>query len=183
MNRKALVIGVLLVTPLLVFLALSFRSDPRQIDSPLIGKPAPVFALADLDGNVYRLAELRGRPVVLNFWATWCQPCIVEHPVLQAGARRYRGQVEFLGVVYQDEPDKIRRFITERGAWGPSLVDPDVKVAIAYGVYGAPETFFIGADGMVAEKITGPVDPRTLKRILDSLLAAAPAAEGERRVG
>ncbi len=171
MNRKVLLFGTLLVAPLLVFLALSFRFNPNVIDSPLVGKPAPGFALRDLDGEVVRLRDLAGQPVVINFWATWCQPCIVEHPVLISGSRRYAGQVTFLGVVYQDRPELIRQFLRERGAWGPSLVDPDNAVAIAYGVYGAPETFFIDAGGNVAEKVTGPVSPRQLDRILGGLLA------------
>ena len=108
--------------------------------------------------------------MVINFWATWCQPCIVEHPVLLAGARKYEGRVAFLGVVYQDEPAAIRRFVSVRGAWGPSLIDENSGVAIAYGVYGAPETFFIDANGTIVEKVTGAVDPRTLVGILDPLL-------------
>ena len=170
MNRTALILGALLVAPLLVFLWVSLGKDPRSIESPLVGKPAPTFSLEDLDGNVHRLAESRGRPVVINFWATWCQPCIVEHPVLVSYARRYAGQVDFLGVVYQDEPDAIRRFVATRGAWGPSLVDPGSRVAIAYGVYGAPETFIVGPDGVVVEKVTGLVTPQTLDRILGDLL-------------
>ncbi|MDH3254447.1 MAG: redoxin domain-containing protein [Acidobacteriota bacterium] len=170
MNKKVLLTGSLLSLPVLVFLGISFRFDPRTIDSPLIGKTAPGFALEDLDGNRIDLAALRGKPVLLNFWATWCQPCIVEHPVLQAAARRYADRVHFLGVIYQDENDAILRFLRQRGSWGPSLVDPDVKVGIAYGVYGAPETFFIDSSGIVAEKVTGPLSPGQLDRILGGLL-------------
>ncbi len=170
MNRLALAVGALVTVPLLVFLAISLRSDPRRIDSPLIGRPAPVFALPDLDGQIVSLEELRGKPVLINFWATWCQPCLVEHPVLQAGAERYRDQVHFLGVVYQDDPQAIRRFVERRGAWGPSLVDDGVKVALAYGVYGAPETFFIDRQGTIVDKVAGALDPAGLKRRLDALL-------------
>ncbi len=115
MNKRVFFIGSLLTVPLLAFLAMSFNFDPRTIDSPLVGQPAPSFVLADLDGNVVDSEELRGQPFVLNFWATWCQPCIYEHPVLLDGARRYAGRVRFLGVVYQDEADKIRNELTERG--------------------------------------------------------------------
>jgi cytochrome c biogenesis protein CcmG/thiol:disulfide interchange protein DsbE len=170
MNKKVLLIGGLISLPVLVFLALSFRFDPRKIDSPLIGKPAPGFVLQDLDGNEVNLEALRGKPVMLNFWATWCQPCIAEHPVLQAGARKYRDQVHFLGVIYQDETDAIRRFLRQQGSWGPSLVDPDVKVGIAYGVYGAPETYFIDREGIVHKKVTGPLHPRQLDEIIGELL-------------
>lgn len=172
MNRTALIVGVLVITPLLIFLALSFRSDPRDIESPLIGKTAPLFTLQDLDGNVYSLEELRGQPVVINFWATWCQPCIVEHPVLVAASRRYEGRVTFLGVIYNDKPELIRKFVRQMGAWGPSLIDEDVSVAIAYGVYGAPETFFIDATGTIVDKATGAVSPQYLVNLLEGLLSS-----------
>ncbi len=170
MNRTALVLGALLVVPLLLFLAVSLGKDPRAIDSPLVGKEAPTFTLEDLEGRVYQLAASRGRPVVINFWATWCQPCVVEHPVLLSGARRYAGRVDFVGVVYQDEPAAIRQFVATRGAWGPSLIDPGSRVAIAYGVYGAPETFIVNAEGTIVEKVTGLVTPQALERILGELL-------------
>ncbi len=170
MNKATLIVGALIITPLIVFLALSFGKDPRAIDSPLVGNTAPNFALKDLEGRVVSLEELRGQPVVLNFWATWCQPCIAEHPVLISGSRRFDGRVSFVGVIYQDEPDKIRRFLSQRGSWGPSLVDTDGEVAIAYGVYGAPETFFIDSNGIVARKITGAMHPDLVSQILSQLL-------------
>ncbi len=172
MNRKVLIVGALIVTPLLVFLALSFGKDPRAIDSPLVGRAAPDFALRGLDGEMVRLADLRGKPVVINFWATWCQPCIAEHPVLQAGAKQYEGSVEFLGVIYQDEPENIQAFIDRRGAWGPSLVDDAGTVAIAYGVYGAPETFFIDRDGVIIKKATGALHPNELANLLNGMLSS-----------
>ena len=129
MNRTVLIVGVLVITPLLIFLALSFRSDPREIDSPLIGKTAPLFTLQDLDGEIYSLEELRGQPVVINFWATWCQPCIAEHPVLVAASRRYAGRVQFLGVIYNDSPEKIQGLIQQLGAWGPALIERPSPVA------------------------------------------------------
>lgn len=170
MNRTVLVVGALIVVPLLVFLAIGFRFDPRSIESPLIGKPAPEFELEDLDGQRVDLADLGGKPVVINFWATWCQPCVVEHPLLVQASRTYEGRAHFLGIVYQDEPNLIRRFVERRGAWGPSLLDPDSRVAITYGVYGAPETFILDADGTIVRKVTGMLDWDTLSGTLDSLL-------------
>lgn len=170
MNRRVLIVGALIVVPLLVFLALSFGKDPRALDSPLVGKSAPSFSLRNLDGELVRLEEFRGQPVFLNFWATWCQPCIAEHPVLQAAAQRYEGRVQFLGVVYHDEIEKIEAFVNAKGEWGPTLLDLEGSVAVAYGVYGAPETFFIDADGVIVEKLTGTVHPDLLFRKLDNLL-------------
>ena len=170
MNRKVLLVGTLIVVPLLVFLALSFGKDPRAIDSPLVAAPAPGFALQDLDGLPVSLEELKGRPVMINFWATWCQPCIVEHPTLQAAARRWEGRAHFIGIVYQDDPELIRGFIARRGGWGRTLLDPDGDTAIAYGVYGAPETFFIDAEGTVVRKVTGAMGGSFIDSIIEGLL-------------
>jgi len=169
-NRKVLVVGTLIVVPLLIFLALSFGKDPRAIESPLLDAPAPGFALRDLDGQPVSLDELSGQPVMINFWATWCQPCIVEHPVLQAAAKRYEGRAHFIGIVYQDDADLIRGFVARRGDWGSTLLDPDGETAIAYGVYGAPETFFIDAGGTVVRKVTGAMRADFLSGILEGLL-------------
>lgn len=170
MNRKVLWVGALLVVPLVVVLALSFGHDPRLIESPLVGEPAPAFDLRSLEGERVALETLAGTPVVLNFWATWCQPCIAEHPVLVEYARRYDGRVRFVGVIYQDDSELIRRFVETRGSWGPSLVDPGSEVAIRYGVYGAPETFFIDGDGVVRRKVTGPMGPGMLDAYLAEVL-------------
>jgi cytochrome c biogenesis protein CcmG/thiol:disulfide interchange protein DsbE len=170
MNRTVLIIGLLIVTPLLIFLALSFGKDPRALDSPLVGKTAPNFSLQTLDGDTVELDDYRGKPIFLNFWATWCQPCIVEHPILQAGARQFDGRVQFLGVVYHDETAKIRAFINSRGEWGPTLLDTDGSVAVSYGVYGAPETFLIDENGIIVEKHVGPFSPDLLFRKLNEIL-------------
>ncbi len=170
MNRTVLVVGAIIVVPLLIFLAIGFKFDPRAIDSPLVGKLAPTFSLVDLDGEVVDLASLAGSPVVINFWATWCQPCVVEHPMLIEAERRYGDRVHFLGIVYQDDPEMIRRFLATRGAWGRSLIDPGSEVAIAYGVYGAPETFVIDAQGVVYRKLTGLLNWSSLTGALDELI-------------
>jgi cytochrome c biogenesis protein CcmG/thiol:disulfide interchange protein DsbE len=169
-NRKVLLVGTAIVVPLLIFLALSFGKDPRAIESPLVDTLAPGFALLDLDGQPVDLAQLRGQPVMINFWATWCRPCVVEHPVLQAIAQRYEGRAHFVGIVYQDDPELIRGFVARRGGWGRTLLDPDGETAIAYGVYGAPETFFIDSGGTVVRKVTGAMGADFLSGIIEGLL-------------
>lgn len=171
MNRNVLIAGAVLVVPLLFFLAIGLRHNPNIIESPLLNGPAPAFALTDLDGRTVRMEDFLGQPVVINFWATWCRPCLAEHPIFLAAARRYQGRVTFLGIIYQDEPEPIRRYVERRGSWGATLIDPDSRVAIAYGVYGVPETYIIDAQGIVAEKITGPVvDPDSFFNLLEELL-------------
>lgn len=170
MNRRVLVVGGLAVVALVVMLAQGFGRDPRSIDSPLLDRPAPLFELQDLAGDSVDLASLRGRPVVINFWATWCPPCVAEHASLQRLARRFEDRVEFLGVIYQDDPQLIRDFLAQRGAWGRTLEDPESLTAIRYGVFGAPETFVLNAAGTVAYKITGQLDEARLGQVLGDLL-------------
>jgi len=170
LNSKVAVVGTAVSLPLLVVLAVSLRFDPGEIPSPLIGTQAPVFELLDLDGETVNLSQFRGQPVLINFWATWCQPCVVEHPVLVDGARRYQGRAQFLGIIYQDETEKIKRFMAVRGGWGSTLVDSNSKVALAYGVYGAPETFILDRHGRIVEKVTGAMSPSHLDALLGPLL-------------
>ena len=169
MNWKVLVAGFALVLPLLFILAKGFDSDPHEFDSPLIGKPAPDFTLHDLDGAEVSLASLRGKPVVLNFWATWCVPCKQEHPYLLAAAARAGDRVTFYGVVYQDEPETIRGWLEKHGSGYPTLVDEGNRAAIAFGVYGVPETYVIDAQGIIRHKFVGPVTPDELSAQLAAL--------------
>lgn len=178
MNRRVLLVGLGISLPLLAFLGFAFRHDPQIVESPLVGKPAPSFRLADLDGNIVDLAELRGRPVIVNFWATYCVPCLYEHPLLMEGARRWQGEIHFLGVIFQDDPETIAQFNADYGSWGPSLVDEGGRVAIAYGVYGPPETFFIGRDGVIVDKAIGQVWPDQLLDVANRMLAQPAAATG-----
>ena len=108
------------------------------------------------------LASLRGRLVVLNFWATWCVPCEQEHHALTRAARALGSEVQFLGAVYDDEDDRVQSFLTRRGQAYPALMDPEGKTAIAYGVYGVPETYFINRDGIIVSKFKGPLSPSSL---------------------
>ncbi|MCK6529856.1 TlpA family protein disulfide reductase [Myxococcota bacterium] len=158
--------------PFLALLASGFGKDPSAIVSPLPGHEAPDFTLSDLDGKAVRLSELRGAPVVINFWATWCIPCRQEHEVLARGAAHHAADgVQFLGVVYQDEPESIRRFLARSPVDYPTLVDVKGQTAIDYGVTGVPETFFVRPDGVIDSKKVGPLDPQDLERRLGPLLA------------
>lgn len=162
MNRTVVLAGAALALPLVGVLFANLGHDPHTVDSPLIGKPAPHFALPTVEGGeIVKLEDLRGRVVVLNFWATWCVPCFQEHGVLMTGSRRF-ADATFLGVIYQDDADLVKRFSAERGAAYPSLMDEEGRTAIAYGVYGVPETFFIGPDGTIVDKYVGPLTPRAL---------------------
>ncbi|MFC4004387.1 TlpA family protein disulfide reductase [Prauserella oleivorans] len=151
--------------------------DPTLVDSPLIGKPAPTATLPNLEGNgAVSLADLRGRIVVVNFWASWCVACREEHPALVSAANNYRAAgVVFVGVNYQDQRGAAIGFLDEMGRGDPSayryVTDPGSKLALDFGVFGVPETFFIDRDGTVVGKIAGPSSYQLLSTSLDEILA------------
>jgi cytochrome c biogenesis protein CcmG, thiol:disulfide interchange protein DsbE len=167
LNRRVLLVGLTFVIPLLVVLLLNLGRDPHAVRSPLVGRAAPPFTMAPVGGGApVSLESLRGRPVVLNFWATWCAPCIQEHPALN-GVAAARPDVTFLGVVYQDEEPRIREFQRRYGNAYPSLVDPDGKTSIAYGIAGVPETFFIDAKGTIVAKVSLPLSADEVRQHLE----------------
>jgi cytochrome c biogenesis protein CcmG/thiol:disulfide interchange protein DsbE len=164
LNQRVLLLGLAVVVPLVAVLVLNLGRDPRVIDSPLVGRKAPDFTLAPLDGGPpVTLASLRGKPVVLNFWATWCVPCFQEHPLLVSAARGLGDRARFLGVIYEDSEEQVRAFLARQGSAYPSLLDPGSRTAIAFGIFGVPETYFIDADGKIAAKHVGPLDAASLE--------------------
>jgi cytochrome c biogenesis protein CcmG, thiol:disulfide interchange protein DsbE len=173
-NPKVLAAGAAFVVPLLILLALNLRRDPHAVRSPLIGRPAPAFSLAPVGGGApVGLETLRGRPAVINFWATWCVPCLEEHAALRAAARHQR-DVQFLGIVYEDEEARTQAFLQNRSSSYPSLMDPEGRTAIAYGVFGVPETFFLDAGGRIVEKYVGPLDARAIAALVARARDGAP---------
>jgi cytochrome c biogenesis protein CcmG/thiol:disulfide interchange protein DsbE len=159
-----------IVVPVLALLAFGLRRDPNAEASPLLNKPAPSFTLRALDGREVSLSALRGRPVVLNFWASWCVSCRAEHSVLLQAWRQYRSRVNFVGVLFQDTSSDARGYMRQLGGGWPSVEDPTQNTAIGYGVAGPPETFLIDRHGVVRFKAVGPLAAGTLQRQLTVLL-------------
>jgi cytochrome c biogenesis protein CcmG/thiol:disulfide interchange protein DsbE len=184
MNWKRAVIAAAVALPIVALLRFGMTRDPRAIASPLPGRPAPTFELevfapgdaagAPAVGQRVNFSDLKGNVVVVNFWASWCLPCRDEHSGLSEIATRYADKgVKFVGIVYNDVTANAVRWIREMGGQTyPAVLDPGTRTAIDFGVYGVPETFFIGRDGTVASKYTGPIPPSVLAQRIDSLLAA-----------
>lgn len=147
-----LALGVLLFVGVLI----SDREDREALPSPLIGKPIPAFTLPQLDPNLPPVSSqsLLGQPYLLNVWASWCPTCRVEHPTIAKLAQS--GAVRVVGFNYKDEPDEANRWLAQHGdPYTLILADRDGRVGIDLGVYAAPESFLIGADGTVLYKKTG----------------------------
>jgi cytochrome c biogenesis protein CcmG/thiol:disulfide interchange protein DsbE len=131
----------------------------HQSHPPKLGGPAPNFTLRRLDsGGMVDLRSLRGKPVVLNFFASWCEPCKGEAPVLESAWQKYKSQVVFLGIDYHDVTSDGRRFLRAHDITYPTVQDGSGDVADKYGVTGVPETYFIDASGrLVGSHIEGTV--------------------------
>lgn len=117
---------------------------------------APSFVLDTLDGKEFHLAELRGKPVVLNFWASWCVPCRAEMPVLVRAWERHRAHVHFVGVNVLDDPEDARRFVRQFRVPFPSVYDPKGDTLRWYRVVGLPSTAFVTKDGRLLDLHAGP---------------------------
>ncbi len=167
-------LGLVCAFALVALLAYGFARDPSAIASPLINKPAPDFALRTLDGRTLSLHDFRGKPVILNFWASWCTACKLEHPYLVQAWETYSPDVTLVGVVYQDSAANGRAFMRQYGGGWPDVLDPGQRTAINYGVYGVPETFFIDRGGIIRYKVTGGVTPEILTGEIDRLLGSRP---------
>lgn len=166
----------LLVLGLLSLLLLPGSPDR---DPTAVGRTPPNFALQSLDGETVELAALRGRPVVLNFWASWCLPCREEAPLLrelQARSGVQGGNVQVLGILYSDREDAARRFVAEYALNYPSLLDPGSRVALDYRVAGVPETLFLDAQGVVRSRVRGSFTEEELRGYLDSIGVSLPLA-------
>lgn len=171
-SRKLVAIAAFVFFPALIWVfADSFGHDPRSVPFGLLGKPAPGFALTDLvSGKVVRLEDFRGRPVVLNFWATWCGPCKQEQPVLDAASKAFGDRVALLGVVSNDSAENVARFLREHPESYPQLFDQSGSVGVDYALSGVPETYFIDRRGIIMGKVPMAIDRETLEGAVGELL-------------
>ncbi len=163
MNRFLIPLAIFLV--LVGFLAVGLTLDPREVPSPLVGKPAPAFDVPQLAAPDKRFApkDMLGKVWLLNVWASWCVSCRQEHPLLVELARS--GLVPVVGLDYKDQREDGLRWLRQHG--DPYLLsgfDADGRVGIDYGVYGVPETYVIDKAGVIRYKQIGPVTPEALEK-------------------
>jgi cytochrome c biogenesis protein CcmG/thiol:disulfide interchange protein DsbE len=165
-------IPLLIFVLIVVFLWIGLSLNPREVPSPLIGKPAPAFELPALrrPGKVINSGDLKGQVWLLNVFASWCAPCLEEHPHLLELARRE--VVPLYGLNYKDGTDAARKWLRRHGdPYTGIMVDPDGRTGIEYGVYGVPETFVIDRAGVIRFKHIGPLTPEVLQGEMMPLIA------------
>jgi cytochrome c biogenesis protein CcmG/thiol:disulfide interchange protein DsbE len=181
--RSLVALGIALAAcvALIFVLVKAFGRDPHAVPFMLKGKQAPGFTLNALNtGEAVSLDKLRGKPVVLNFWSTWCGPCRMEHPVLAWGFREYGTRAHFYGSIFEDTEENAREYLRQFRSPYPQLVDPQSRVAVDYAVAGVPETYFIDAAGVIQGKHVGPLDPETFSARMKSLLGLDLSAKAAR---
>jgi cytochrome c biogenesis protein CcmG/thiol:disulfide interchange protein DsbE len=156
--RLAWVVGAFVA--LVVLLAVGLTLNPREVPSPLIGKPAPAFELPLLHApeKTFTQKDMLGKVWVMNVWASWCPPCLVEHPVVTALAKS--GLAPVIGMNYKDAREDALPWLKRNGdPFQFSVYDEKGRIAMDYGVYGVPETYVIDAKGVIRFKHIGPLTP------------------------
>ena len=163
--NKKLLIPLVVFVALVGFLLVGLFRDPREVPSPLIGKPAPTFTLAQLHEPAKTLGpnDLKGKVWLLNVWASWCVSCRDEHPLLVELAKAKI--VPIVGLDYKDEPQAGKGWLAKLGnPYDVSVMDSDGRAGIDWGVYGVPETFVIDKQGTIRYKQIGPVTAESLQK-------------------
>jgi cytochrome c biogenesis protein CcmG/thiol:disulfide interchange protein DsbE len=172
MRKAFYLLPLLAFLTLVTWFALALRPnhDPQILPSALIDKPAPPFDLATLNGGPdLALSRLRGQVVLVNFFASWCAPCRIEHPILMRLAAQDR--VAMYGIDYKDRPEDAKRILAQLGdPYHAVGLDPDGTTGIDFGVYGVPETYVIDKTGRIRKRFVGPLTEDALQQELLPLL-------------
>ena len=165
------IIGLLALIGLFFVLAAGFKHDPGEIPSPLVGKKAPVFIIPTFNGDAFSLEAQRGKPVVVNFWASWCVACVEEEEALEAIYQNYKDKgVVFVGVNIQDKKEDALAYMQRHLKTYIVARDETGDVSVDYGLYGVPETFFVDQNGTIAYKHVGPLTEGALIAYIEKML-------------
>lgn len=178
---RRLVLVALIIGPIVGLLAFGFTRDARYITSPLIAKPAAPFTITLFDGGKLTLEDLRGKAVFLNFWASWCPPCRAEARDLEAAWQKVRDKnMVFIGVALQDTDRNSLEFLKEFEVTYPNGKDASGKIAVDYGTWGIPESFFIDPQGRITYKHVGGIRaPLVLAKLEEAARGIVSAQEGK----
>lgn len=177
--KRLLIVVAVVATlgALLGFGLFTDKNDRSDIASPLIGKQVPAFTMPlfaryeEEYGETFALAAQEGRPMVINFWASWCAPCLAEAPELQAASEEFGNDVLFVGVNTQDgNQENMQAFLDRFNLTFPNGRDEQSRVSVNYGIFGLPETFFVRADGTLNYKHAGPLTPEILTEQTQALI-------------
>jgi cytochrome c biogenesis protein CcmG, thiol:disulfide interchange protein DsbE len=171
MKRSIGAVTGLAIIGLVGLLWYGFGKDPSIIPNPLVRHPAPLFTLRSTDHRLVRLDSLHGRPVVINFFASWCVSCREQEGNLVRAYERWRRRVTFVGIIYQDSASDAAAFTRSHGGAWTDLVDSGATTAVNYGVTGVPETFFVNSKGMVVAH-TVSLQPGALESGIEQALKA-----------
>ncbi|MBF0236758.1 MAG: redoxin domain-containing protein [SAR324 cluster bacterium] len=160
------------ISGMVAMFVFGFMTDPKKVPSPLIGKQAPDFELTSLmeSGSKIKLSELKGTPVIVNFWASWCVECRQEAPILERFHKQFGDKVRVLGIAIQDSPDGSIAFARKFGKTYFLGLDESGNISLDYGLYGVPETFFINPEGTIVFKQIGGLTPELLQFKLNEML-------------
>ncbi len=168
-TKIAIFVIILLLIGLMGY-AIFNKSGSKKI-SPLVGKPAPVFNLELYGGGTINLEEFHGKPVLINFWASWCIPCRDEAPALESAWSKYKDKgIHFVGVNIWDDNENALAYLSKYGSQYPQGKDPNDQVQLDYGVGGVPETYFVNSEGMITDKFTGPLKVEYIDYFMDRAL-------------
>lgn len=158
MPWRRLALTLVFIAPILALLAYGFTRDSRYITSPLLAKPAAPFEITLFDGKKLTLNDLRGKAIFLNFWASWCPPCRAEAKDLEAAWQKIKDKnMVFIGVALQDTDQNSLEFLKEFNVTYPNGKDESGKIAVDYGTWGIPESFFIDPQGRITYKHVGGI--------------------------
>jgi cytochrome c biogenesis protein CcmG/thiol:disulfide interchange protein DsbE len=180
MPTRRLIITFLIIAPILALLAYGFTRDAKYIKSPLLATPAAPFTVTTFEGKKISLADFRGNAVFLNFWASWCTPCRDEAHDLEAAWQKVKAKnMIFLGVALQDSDQASRDFLKEFNVTYPNGRDESGKIAVDYGTWGIPESFFIDPQGRITYKHVGGIRASlVLSKLEEAAKGIASAQEG-----
>jgi cytochrome c biogenesis protein CcmG, thiol:disulfide interchange protein DsbE len=160
---------LLVMGAVLALLAVGLLSETDDAKSVLEGRNAPAIAGETLEGTQFSSSALKGKPMVINFWASWCEPCREEAPLFRELAEKLEGQATLVGILMRDNPDKARAFAGQFGYDFPNLLNTNNNLAFDYGVTAPPETFFVDSSGKVVKRKIGAISSTEMRQNLELL--------------